>query len=215
PAAPFAPPLVVVPKRAAARVDLVVVGSSTGGPAALQVIIPALPQDFPAALVLVQHIPRGFSASLAEHLNRRSRLPVKHAVEGDPVIPGRVLVAPAGFELTFRGQPGHVTVHLDAGRGPVPPGGFRPSVDGVMLSAAEIFGARAMGVLLTGMGRDGARGMAAIREKGGPTIAQDEASCVVFGMPKAAIELGAAERVVPLDRVAGEMVRMIQQTGIS
>jgi two-component system chemotaxis response regulator CheB len=199
---------VLLPKRSP-RVDLVVVGSSTGGPAALQVIIPALPEDFPAAVVLVQHLPVGFSGPLAEHLNRRSRLPVKHAEEGDPVVPGRVLVAPAGFDLTFRGHPGRVTVHLDAGSGPVPPGGFRPSVDGVMLSAAEVFGARVMGVLLTGMGRDGARGMAAIREKGGPTIAQDEATCVVFGMPKAAIDLGAALKVVPLDEVAGEMVRLV------
>lgn len=200
---------VLLPKRSP-RVDLVVVGSSTGGPAALQVIIPALPEDFPAAVVLVQHLPVGFSGPLAEHLNRRSRLPVKHAEEGDPVVPGRVLVAPAGFDLTFRGRPGHVTVHLDAGSGPVPPGGFRPSVDGVMLSAAEVFGARVMGVLLTGMGRDGARGMAAIREKGGPTIAQDEATCVVFGMPRAAIDLGAALKVVPLDEVAGEMVRLVR-----
>ncbi|MDQ0285635.1 two-component system chemotaxis response regulator CheB [Desulfofundulus luciae] len=202
------PRLVLVPKRSA-RIDLVVIGSSTGGPAALQVIIPALPEDFPAAVVLVQHLPVGFSGSLAEHLNRRSRLPVKHAEEGDPVVPGRVLVAPAGFDLTFRGQPGHVTVHLDAGSGPVPPGGFRPSVDGVMLSAAEVFGARVMGVLLTGMGRDGARGMAAIREKGGPTIVQDESTCVVFGMPKAAIEMGAAQKVVPLGEVAGEIARLV------
>ncbi len=202
------PRLVVVPKRSA-RIDLVVIGSSTGGPAALQVIVPALPEDFPAAVVLVQHLPVGFSGSLAEHLNRRSRLPVKHAAEGDPVVPGRVLVAPAGFDLTFRGQPGRVTVHLDAGSGPVPPGGFRPSVDGVMLSAVEVFGSRVMGVLLTGMGRDGARGMAAIREKGGPTIAQDESTCVVFGMPKAAIEMGAAERVVPLGEVAGEIARLV------
>ncbi|SHJ52679.1 two-component system, chemotaxis family, response regulator CheB [Desulfofundulus thermosubterraneus DSM 16057] len=202
------PRLAVVPKRSA-RIDLVVIGSSTGGPAALQVIIPALPENFPAAVVLVQHLPVGFSGPLAEHLNRRSRLPVKHVEEGDPVIPGRVLVAPAGFDLTFRGRPGHVTVHLDAGSGPVPPGGFRPSVDGVMLSAAEIFGSRVMGVLLTGMGRDGARGMAAIREKGGPTIAQDESTCVVFGMPKAAIDLGAALKVVPLGEVAGEIVRLV------
>ncbi|AEG15384.1 response regulator receiver modulated CheB methylesterase [Desulfofundulus kuznetsovii DSM 6115] len=202
------PRLVVVPKRSP-RIDLVVIGSSTGGPAALQVIIPALPEDFPAAVVLVQHLPVGFSGPLAEHLNRRSRLPVKHAEEGDPVVPGRVLVAPAGFDLTFRGRPGHVTVHLNAGSGPVPPGGFRPSVDGVMLSAAEIFGARVMGVLLTGMGRDGARGMAAIREKGGPTIAQDESTCVVFGMPKAAIDLGAALKVVPLGEVAGEIARLV------
>ena len=191
------------------RVDLVVIGCSTGGPAALHVLIPALPEDFPVPVVVVQHIPPGFSGPLAEHLDRSSRLTVRHAAMGDALAPGTVLVAPAGFELTFTGRPGAAAVHLDPGRGPVPPGGFRPSVDAVMLAAVETFGARVMGVLLTGMGRDGAKGMAAIHGRGGPTIAEDESTCVVFGMPRAAIELGAARVVAPLHRVAAEMVRLV------
>jgi len=193
----------------AGRVDLVVVGSSTGGPAALQVLIPALPADFPAAVVVVQHLPPGFSRSLAEHLARRSRLQVKHAEAGDPVTPGQVLVAPAGCDLAFRGRAGSVSVRLESCGEPRSPGVFRPSVDGVMTSAAEVYGAHAMGVLLTGMGRDGAKGMAAIRERGGPTIAEAESTCVVFGMPKAAIEVGAAQKVLPLGEIAGEIVNMI------
>ncbi len=191
------------------RVELVVVGSSTGGPAALQVLIPALPADFPAAVVVVQHLPPGFSRSLAEHLDRRSRLKVRHAAEDDPVVPGQVLVAPAGCDFSFRGRPGRVSVRLDSCREPRLPGMFRPSVDGVMLSAAEVYGSRAMGVLLTGMGKDGAKGMAAIRQQGGPTIAEDESTCVVFGMPKAAIEAGAAQKVAPLGEIAGEILKMI------
>lgn len=193
----------------AGRVDLVVVGSSTGGPAALQVLIPALPAGFPAAVVVVQHLPPGFSRSLAEHLARRSRLQVRHAEAGDPVAPGQVLVAPAGCDLAFRGRAGSVSVRLESCGEPRSPGVFRPSVDGVMTSAAEVYGAHAMGVLLTGMGRDGAKGMAAIRERGGPTIAEAESTCVVFGMPKAAIEAGAAQKVLPLGEIAGEIVRMI------
>ncbi|OAT80369.1 chemotaxis-specific protein-glutamate methyltransferase CheB [Desulfotomaculum copahuensis] len=202
------PPLHVVSSRRA-RVDLVVIGCSTGGPAALQALIPALPAGFPAPVVVVQHIPAGFSGPLAEHLDRRSGLAVRHAAHGDLLVPGLVLVAPAGFELTFTGRPGAATVHLSPGDGPVPKGGFRPAVDAVMLAAVETFGARVMGVLLTGMGKDGAKGMAAIHAQGGPTIAEDESTCVVFGMPRAAMELGAVRVVVPLDRVAEEMVRLV------
>jgi len=191
------------------RVELIVVGSSTGGPAALQKLIPALPAHFPAAVVVVQHLPPGFSASLAEHLNRHSRLKVRHAEAGEPVAPGQVLVAPAGCELVFRGRAGGVSVGLESCGEARAPGAFRPSVDGVMLSAAGLYGARSMGVLLTGMGKDGAKGMAAIRERGGPTIAEDESTCVIFGMPKAAIETGAAQKVLPLGEIAGEIVKMV------
>ncbi|MGQ9825583.1 MAG: chemotaxis-specific protein-glutamate methyltransferase CheB [Desulfotomaculales bacterium] len=211
---PVEPAALLAEKRepyrgAAGRVNLVVVGSSTGGPAALQVLIPALPADFPAAVVVVQHLPPGFSQSLAEHLNRRSRLPVRHAAAGDPVAPGQVLVAPAGCDFAFQGGRGNVVVRLNSCEAPRTPGVFRPSVDGVMTAAAELYGSGAMGVLLTGMGRDGAKGMAAIRERGGPTIAEDESTCVVFGMPRAAIEAGAAQKVLPLPEIAKEMVKMV------
>lgn len=191
------------------KVELVVIGSSTGGPAALQQLVPVLPAALTAGVVIVQHIPVGFSGPMAEHLDRKSRLRVRHAREGDRVTPGQVLVAPAGYDLTFRGRPGAISVHLDPGSGPVPPGGFRPSVDGVMLSAAENCRDCCMGVLLTGMGRDGAKGMAEIRKAGGHTIAEAESTCVVYGMPRAAVELGAAEKVLPLYEIAREIVKLI------
>ncbi len=191
------------------KIEVVVIGSSTGGPAALQQIIPALPGDLPAGLVIVQHMPPGFSGPMAEHLDRKSKLKVKHAVNGDRIGPGLALVAPAGYDLTFRKGPGWWTVNLDPGQGPVPPGGFRPSVDTVMNSAAEVFRSQAMGVLLTGMGKDGARGMLAIKKQSGPTVAEAESTCVVFGMPRAAIEAGGADKVLPLHEIAGEIVRTV------
>jgi two-component system chemotaxis response regulator CheB len=191
------------------KTRLVVVGASTGGPAALHTVITGLPPDFPAAVVVVQHIPEGFSEPLAEHLARCSRLPVRHAASGDKVLPGQVLVAPAGFDLSFRGRAGSAAVVLKRGPGPAAPGEFHPSVDGVMFSAAQVFGAGAMGVLMTGMGRDGARGMAEIRKRNGRTIAEAESTCIVFGMPKAAIDAGAAGAVVPLPKIASEIVALL------
>ncbi len=195
--------------RGGVRARLVVIGCSTGGPTALQAVVPALPADFPASVVVVQHIPKGFSGPLAEHLAKKSRLPVKHAENGDPVEPGRVLVAPAGFDLTFSDGPAGARVVLSPGTAPLPPGGFRPSVDGVMTSAARTFGPAVVGVLMTGMGRDGAAGMAEIKRAGGRTIAEAESTCVVFGMPRAAIEAGAVERVVPLHQIAAEIVSSV------
>lgn len=190
-------------------VELVVIGSSTGGPAALQQLLPALPADFPCGVVVVQHIPVGFSGPMAEHLNRKCKMEVTHAEHGDTVQPGRVLVAPAGYDLLIRRYGSRLSVTLDKGNKPVPPGGFRPSVDGVMNSAAEVVGARTLGILLTGMGRDGARGMLAIKQQGGRTIAQDESTSVVYGMPRAAADLGAAEKILPLPQISGEIIRQL------
>lgn len=195
--------------RLGGRKSLVVMGSSTGGPGALHRVVPSLPEDFPAAVVIVQHIPAGFSKPLADHLARKSRLPVRHAESGDQVTPGEVLVAPAGYDLIFTGKARNATVILDKGSGPPPPGGFRPSVDRVMKSAAGVFGEEVLGVLMTGMGRDGAQGMKEIKEKNGSTIAEAESTCVVFGMPRAAIELGAADRVVPLHQIVSEIIAML------
>lgn len=191
------------------KIEAVVIGSSTGGPAALQQIIPMLPAGLSAGVVIVQHIPVGFSGPLAEHLDRKSKLRVKHAVQGDSIRPGEVLVAPAGYDLTFRRKQGALTINLDPGQGPVPPGGFRPSVDVVMKSAAETLHCQAMGVLLTGMGKDGAQGMVAIKNSGGPTVAEAESTCVVFGMPRAAIEMGGAGKVLPLHEIAAEISRTV------
>ncbi|AGL01705.1 protein-glutamate methylesterase/protein-glutamine glutaminase [Desulfoscipio gibsoniae] len=196
-------------KPSPGKMELLAVGSSTGGPAALQVLLPALPGDLPCGVVVVQHIPVGFSGPMAEHLNRKCKLVVKHAEHGDQVLPGQVLVAPAGYDLTFRRYAGQLSIALDKGNKPVPPGGFRPSIDVMMNSAAEVVGNRTMGVLLTGMGRDGARGMLAIKQRGGYTIAQDESTCVVYGMPKAAAELGAARKILPLSQIAAEILRIV------
>ncbi|MCG8401516.1 MAG: chemotaxis response regulator protein-glutamate methylesterase [Firmicutes bacterium] len=188
-------------------VELVVIGSSTGGPAALQQLLPNLPAAFPCSVVIVQHIPVGFSGPMAEHLNRKCKMQVTHAGHGDQLLPGRVLVAPAGYDLLLRRYGSRLGVALNKGNKPVPPGGFRPSVDGVMNSAAEVVGAGALGVLLTGMGRDGARGMLAIKQRGGRTIAQDERTSVVYGMPKAAADIGAADSILPLPQIAMEIIR--------
>ncbi|MDI6710289.1 MAG: chemotaxis-specific protein-glutamate methyltransferase CheB [Bacillota bacterium] len=193
----------------AERPEIVVIGCSTGGPAALRVLVPALPGDLPAAVVIVQHMPRGFTASLAENLDQRSALEVKHAAEGDAVLPGRALVAPAGFEFSFRRKGAGVVAGVQPDDRPLPPGGFRPSVDRVMAAAAETYGPRTLGVLLTGMGRDGADGMGRIKAAQGQTIAEDESTCVVYGMPRAAAEAGAADLVLPLPQIAPEIMRVL------
>ncbi|GAB6180143.1 chemotaxis response regulator protein-glutamate methylesterase [Desulfotomaculum defluvii] len=187
------------------KIDLVVIGCSTGGPAALQQIIPYLPAHLPAGVVIVQHIPVGFSKSMAEHLDKKSAISVRHAEEGDEIKAGQVLVAPAGFDLNFKAKGNGATVSLTNFGASLKPGGFRPSVDWVMKSAAEVYGCRTMGVLLTGMGRDGAQGMLAIKERGGPTIAEHQSTCVVYGMPKAAADIGAAGKMVPLPQIVQEI----------
>ncbi|MCL6639030.1 MAG: chemotaxis response regulator protein-glutamate methylesterase [Firmicutes bacterium] len=203
------PPQRVPPEMKKRNIDIVVIGCSTGGPAALQQVIPALPAGFPVPVVVVQHIPPGFSKHLAEHLDRKSPLKVVHAEHGTRLEPGCVLVAPAGFDLEFKRGNGYATVSLLQGSGPPPPGGFRPSVDGVMTSAARLFGERVLGVLMTGMGRDGAKGMKEIVNRNGCTIAEDESTCVVFGMPRAAIESGAADFTLPLPRIAQGVMTLV------
>lgn len=205
------PPQVPVPRTRAGRGDteLVVIGASTGGPPALQNVLALWPKSFTAAVVIVQHLPVGFSQSLADHLDKKTALEVRHAQDRDPVRPGLALVAPAGTDLLFRGTPGHYFVQVVPVPQPHPRGTFHPSVNGVMTSAAEVFGARAMGVLLTGMGKDGADGMGRIHASGGKTIAQDKDSCVVYGMPRAAVESGAVDRVVPLSQIGGAVLHQL------
>jgi len=186
--------------------DVVVVGTSTGGPPALQALIPALPADLPAGVVVVQHIPASFTGPLASRLDAASALSVREAEQGDRVRPGEVLVAPGGHHLTFTNRGGELAVVL----GPEPSETLhRPSVDVTMQSVAELRGRRSVGVLLTGMGIDGAWGMWAIRARGGWTLAESEESCVVYGMPRAAVELGAAAEVVPLGKMAARLIAAV------
>lgn len=198
------------PPGATGGADLVVIGASTGGPPALHRVVPALPADFPAAVVVVQHIPAGFTRPLAQRLDAAGALSVREAETGDRLRPGEVLVAPGGKNLKFELRGGEPALSV----GPAPEGAlFRPSVDVAMQSAADVYGGRAAGVLLTGMGSDGAWGMWAIRSKGGHTIAESEETCVVFGMPRAAIEMGAAVETAPLGRVAERILATVKGRG--
>ena len=186
--------------------QVIAIGSSTGGPKALQAIIGGLPGDLQAGVVIVQHMPAGFTGPFARRLDSMSRLTVREAESDDTVEPGVVLVAPAGRHLTvMRRGNGRVMARLwDQS-----PDGLErrhtPSVDVMMHSVAETFGSQAMGVILTGMGSDGASGMKKIADAGGYTVGQDEATCTVYGMPRAAATLGALRRVLPLEEIAGEI----------
>jgi two-component system chemotaxis response regulator CheB len=173
---------------------VVVIGASTGGPKVVRQLLAGLPSTFAAAVIVVQHIAQGFSVGMAEWLAAASTIPLALATEGMPLRPGHAVLAPDRSDLLLNRDG---TIHLSTS----PLLLQRPSIDITMTTVAELYGASAVGVLLTGMGRDGAVGMRAIRRAGGLTIAQDETSCTIFGMPRAAIELGAAEMVLPPEEI--------------
>jgi two-component system chemotaxis response regulator CheB len=179
---------------------IIAIGASTGGVEALGRIIPVFPADAPG-IVIVQHMPPGFTATFAERLNTLSRMSVKEAEPGDRIMAGRVLLAPGGTRhMQVLRSGGEYRISLKEGE---PVNYSRPAVDVLFDSVAIAAGSNAAAALLTGMGKDGARGLLKIRQAGGKTVAQDEASCVVFGMPQVAIQLGGAEAVVPLERIPG------------
>ena len=188
------------------RGGVVAIGTSTGGPRALGVLIPALPADLAAPVVVVQHMSAGFTRSLAERLDRESRLRVKEAEAGEPLEAGVVYFAPGDWHLSVERSLTGARVRLDQ-RPPML--GVRPCVDVLFQSVAEVYGANAVGVVLTGMGRDGTRGLRAMKEAKARVIAQDEATSVVYGMPRAAALSGCVDRVLPLDQVAGAIVEML------
>jgi two-component system chemotaxis response regulator CheB len=191
-------------KEAAAEV--VVIAASTGGPSSLQSLVSALPAGFRATVLVVQHIPRGFTRSLAERLDARSAIPVREATDGDLVEPGRVIIAPAGIHTRLRRRGARVRIVLDE----EPRDALhRPSADVLMASAASVFGPRTVGVVLTGMGSDGTEGLRAIKAAGGHTLAESEETCVIYGMPKAAVAAGVVSRIVPLDRMAEELLTTV------
>ena len=191
----------LAPPRAVTRPEIVVVGASLGGPRALATLLRALPAHFPVPIAVVQHIADGFTEGLASWLASESRLEVREARDGDRLRAGLVVLAPTGR---------HLLVGEDVARlSDAPPvDTFKPSVTPLFLSAARTYGSRVCGVILTGMGRDGAEGLRAIKDAGGPTLAQDEATSAVFGMPRAAIELGAVDRVLPLDEIPRALVEL-------
>ncbi|MFP4342605.1 MAG: chemotaxis response regulator protein-glutamate methylesterase [Cyclobacteriaceae bacterium] len=178
--------------------QLIALGASTGGTEALRVVLENLPVDVPG-LVIVQHMPEQFTRAFAERLNRLSRIVVKEARTGDRVLPGQALIAPGNQHIRIQRNGAQYQVVLDSGPAV---NRHRPSVDVLFESVARSAGKNAVGVLLTGMGRDGAQGLLAMHQAGARTIAQDEASSVVYGMPKAAVDLGAAQHILPLSKVS-------------
>ena len=182
---------------------LVAIGTSTGGTQALEAVLTKLPRVSPG-IVIVQHMPEKFTASFAERLDSICEIEVKEAVNNDRVMPGRALIAPGGKHMLVKRS--GAFYYVEVRDGPLV-NRHRPSVDVLFRSVAHCAGKNALGVIMTGMGDDGARGLKELRDTGAHTIAQDEATCVVFGMPKEAIKLGAAERVLPLQNIAVEILR--------
>lgn len=188
---------------------LVIIGASTGGTEAIRRVLEPLPANSPAILI-TQHMPGGFTRSFAERLDRLCQIRVKEAEEGERVLPGHAYIAPGDAHLRLARSGANYVARLDDGP---PVNRHRPSVDVLFHSAATQAGRNAIGVLLTGMGKDGAAGLLEMRQAGAPTIAQDEASCVVFGMPREAIALGGAAEVVALEEIAPRLMALVAVSG--
>ncbi len=194
--------------RAKAKSEIVGIGISTGGPNALTKMVPMLPADFKAPILIVQHMPPMFTASLANSLNNKSRLIVKEAQDGDVLTAGTVYIAPGGRQMKIvAGADGASRkIHITDDS---PENSCKPSVDYLFRSIARYYVGRATGVIMTGMGSDGTKGLVHIKENGGMVIAQDAASCTVFGMPKTPIETGLVDVIAPLEKIADEIVKTV------
>jgi two-component system chemotaxis response regulator CheB len=192
-----------VPGPGARRYQVVAIGASAGGPVALAEVLEDLPADFPAPVLVVQHMPAGFTAAYARRLDSQCRVRVLEAEEGDELLPGRVLLAPGGLHLTVARRPDRrIVARLESSEAV---NGHRPSVDVLAASVAGCFGSQALGVIMTGMGRDGAQGFALLRRQGGRVLAQDETTSAIFGMNKAVIDNGDADEVLPLGSIAARL----------
>jgi len=210
--APLRPELQVLPEMRRAQkpairsrrapTKVIAIGISTGGPNALQYLLAQLPGDFAGSILVVQHMPEGFTEMFARRVNECCAIDVKEAASGDLLLAGRALICPGNRHMRVKRMPlGDIAVLSDEPR----VNGHRPSVEVLYRSLAQEFGSNGIGVIMTGMGEDGSEALGAIKAAGGMTIAQDEESCVVFGMPKVAIERGHAQRVVPLDALANTL----------
>lgn len=187
-------------------IGVVAIGASTGGPTALQVVLTWLPAHFPAAVLVSQHMPKGFTKPFTERLDRLVGIRVREAADGDIVEGGKALVCPGGHHMILKRKNQAVRVVLKEATSR---DRYAPSVDMMMTSAAEHFGAGAMGVILTGMGSDGKAGIVEIKGKGGYTIAESESTAVIFGMPNEAIKTGAVDKVLPLSSIPDEIVKVV------
>lgn len=186
--------------------EIIVIGASTGGPRAITHVLSGIPGNISAAILIAQHMAPEFIPSFVERLQWVSNLDVSIAGEGDVIVPGRVFVSEGDSNALIERDRNYIKIHFNK---EAPPHSIFPSIDFAMESAGDVFGEKSLGVLLTGMGHDGAEGMKAIKDAGGGTIAEDESTCVVFGMPKAAIEKGVVDEVLPLNEIAGAIVRRI------
>ena len=204
---PVALPLRPAVRHGTGAADVIVIGISTGGPQGLKVVIPRLPADLPVPVVIVMHMPVGYTEMYARKLDELCALQVSEARDGDEVIAGRALLAPAGRHLTFqRSDDGRVVARLDLR--PLDTA-HRPSVDVLFHSAADVFGARTLGVVMTGMGNDGRDGAAWIKARGGRILTEAEESCVVYGMPRSVDEAGLSDSSVPIDEMASAILERI------
>jgi len=182
---------------------IVAIGTSTGGPRALQEVIPRLPADLPAAVLIVQHMPKGFTYSLAERLNQQSKIQVKEGQAGDQIENGLAILAPGGYHMTLE-KGGTIGLNQEP-----PVWGVRPAVDVLFNSIAKNYPVQVVTVVLTGMGHDGAGGVAALKAKGAKSLAQDKSTCVVYGMPKTVVDKGLADKILPLQQVAEGIIQLL------
>jgi two-component system, chemotaxis family, protein-glutamate methylesterase/glutaminase len=205
-------PAPAVERRAVTRravrgpIDILVIGISTGGPQALKILIPQLPADCPVPVAMVLHMPLGYTEMYAKKLDEMSALHVVEAKGGEEVLPGMVFLAPAGRHLTFKVDAGRVLTQLEVKPLDTP---HRPSVDVLFHSAADVYGARVLGVVMTGMGSDGREGAAWIKARGGSILTEAEESCVVYGMPRSVVEAGLSDDTVPLERLAQSIMERL------
>lgn len=189
---------------------LIIIGTSTGGPKALNQVLPRFPASLNAAILVVQHMPAGFTKSLAERLNTLSKIKVKEAEDGEQILPGCAYIAPGDYHLRVSSQRYANMQKLVVKLSQEPPrGGHRPSVDDMFASVAEQFWGSIVGVIMTGMGHDGTTGLQYIKNKGGQTIAEHQSSCVVYGMPKSAIESGFVDKIAPLTEITNEVLKVL------
>lgn len=189
------------------KTAVVAIGTSTGGPKALQEVLPKLPGDFPAAILVVQHMPKAFTGPFAERMNDLCSLNVREASDGDVVSAGEVYIAPGGVHMKVVKRKA-IEINIEITKYPEELL-YKPSADVMMQSVADVYPSRSIGVIMTGMGADGMKGMTSIKEKNGRTIAQDEKSCIVYGMPRAVVEANMADKIVPLSQIAGEIMNMV------
>jgi two-component system chemotaxis response regulator CheB len=205
PAEQSAVPVLPRTEVAGMRREALVIGVSTGGPAALGSILPELPADFPLPVLVVQHMPPIFTRFLAERLDATCRLPVEEAIQGEPVAKGRIVIAPGDFHLRIAAAGAGARICLDQS---VPQNSCRPAVDALFASAGEVYGGGVIAVILTGMGQDGLRGASILKARGAAVLAQDEASSVVWGMPGAVVKAALADHVLPLDQVIPAIMQL-------